>query len=135
MGLDNFTSQNPVATVDKDITYQLKAITKDGCIATGQVNIKVVEKPQIYVPTGFTPNGDGKDDVLKALPVGIKEFKYLSVYNRWGQRIFYTTDASKGWDGTINGETQNTDVFIWIAEGKDYFGNLIVKKGTTVLIR
>jgi len=46
---------------------------------------------EIYVHSAFTPNGDGKNDVLKAIPVGIKKFLYFSIYNRWGQRIFFTT--------------------------------------------
>jgi gliding motility-associated-like protein len=111
------------------------AVTPDGCEARDSIHIKVYKHADIFVATGFSPNGDGKNEVLKAVPIGIKQFKYFSVYNRWGQLVFTTSDASKGWDGRIGGQLQNTGVFVWIASGVDFKGRPIEKKGTTVLIR
>jgi gliding motility-associated-like protein len=92
-------------------------------------------KPDIIVPSGFTPNNDGQNDVLRPLPFGIKEFKYFSVYNRYGQLVFKTNRAGEGWDGTIQGQPQPTGVFVYVAEGIDYLGNKIFRKGTSVLVR
>jgi CHU_C Type IX secretion signal domain len=69
------------------------------------------------------------------LPVGVKQFKKFTVYNRLGQIVFTTTVPSKGWDGFFQGKAQNPGVFMWIASATDYLGKEIFKKGTVVLIR
>ncbi|MBL7749995.1 MAG: gliding motility-associated C-terminal domain-containing protein, partial [Chitinophagaceae bacterium] len=91
--------------------------------------------PEIYVPSAFTPNGDGKNDILRALPAGVQQFLYFRVYNRWGQLVFQTQDHRIGWDGKINGQIPPTGTFVWVAEGIDYLGQRILRKGTVVLIR
>ena len=107
---------------------------QNGCTASDEIAIKILKGVDIYVPTAFTPNNDGLNDILKATPVGLKEFKRLAVYNRWGQLVFQTTNASKGWDGRVNGILQ-TGVFVWFAEGVDDHGTTIRKKGTAILIQ
>jgi len=87
------------------------------------------------VSNAFTPGNDGKNDLLRVVPVGIKKFKYFIVYNRWGNQVFYTIDPAKGWDGTINHINEQTGVFVWIAEGVDEKGNVVRRKGTVTLIR
>jgi len=67
--------------------------------------------------------------------MGIREFRYFVVYNRWGARVFQTTDPSVGWDGTVGGQPQPSGAFVWMAAGVDYDGNPIERKGTTILIR
>ena len=89
----------------------------------------------IYVPKAFTPNNDGLNDILKAIPFGIKEFKYFSLYNRWGELVFTTKTFYKGWDGIFKGQKQSTGVYAWIAEAIDFNDKPIRVKGTTVLIR
>jgi gliding motility-associated-like protein len=133
--LSSSSISNPILIGEKEMTYTVTAVTQAGCEGSDDITIKVYQGPEIYVPTAFTPNGDGHNDRLRAIPVGIKEFKYFIVYNRWGQKVFYTTDASKGWDGTVSGMPQDTYSFVWIAEGIDYKGNLIQRKGTVTLIR
>lgn len=132
--LNNAQIFNPIALLRNDETYELTIVTPEGCIATDKVNIKVIIDFNVYVPSAFTPNGDGKNDVLKAFPLGIKTFSGFTVYNRYGQRVFSSTDPGKGWDGTINGIRQETGVFVWIVEATDIFGRAIKKKGSTLLI-
>jgi gliding motility-associated-like protein len=91
--------------------------------------------PDIFVPTGFTPNGDGLNDFLVPIPAGISEFEYFRVYNRYGQLVFSTTEVGKGWDGKIAGKDQGSDTFAWYVKGRDYTGKAIFKKGTSTLIR
>ncbi len=134
-GLSSSAIQDPVLTGDKDITYSVRAVTAAGCEGVDQVSIRVFPRSDIFVPSGFTPNGDGLNDLLKAIPVGIMEFKYFAVYNRWGRRIFYTTDPSIGWNGVIDGIAQQTTTYVWITAGIDFKGNLIEKKGPVTLIR
>ena len=89
----------------------------------------------IYVPRVFTPNGDGVNDVLKPILVGIQTFQYFTVYNRWGNIIFQTTDPNQGWDGTFKGVSQPVETYLWIAAGIDENGKTIVQKGMTSLVR
>ncbi len=134
-GLDNSSSQNPIADISSDVTYTVTASTPDGCAGQGSISIKVFSVSDIFVPSAFTPNGDGHNDLLKAIPIGIRQFKYFSVYNRWGQKIFSTVNQSTGWDGTINGQLQDTGTYVWMAGGIDFKGNVIERRGTVILIR
>ena len=102
-------------------------------IATVPGNI--LRKIQNGTTHAFTPNGDGRNDLAKAIPVGIREFRYFAIYNRWGETIFTTKDPSKGWDGRVAGVLQDNAVFVWMAQGVDFKGNLISKKGTITLIK
>jgi gliding motility-associated-like protein len=88
----------------------------------------------MYFPNAFTPNGDGVNDYFKILSSYQFQEYHLSVFNRWGQKVFETTDALKGWDGTLNGKKQSTSVFAWECSYKksDVVGSM---KGTVVLIR
>lgn len=134
-GLNNNSIQNPITNAKQEITYTVTASTVGGCEGSAAIHIKVYKGPEIYVPTAFTPNNDGKNDLLKAIPVGIKKFTYFIIYNRWGQSVFYTTNSDTGWDGKFQGIDQNTAVFVWIVEGVDYKGQIIQRKGTVTLIR
>ncbi len=134
-GLNNPFIKNPVARLDHDMTYNVQATNSYKCISTASINIKVFRGPEIYVPNSFTPNGDGLNDVLKPIPVGLAEFHYLKIFNRFGQLLFTITDPSKGWDGRISGKETDYGTFIWIGEGIDYKGNLIMRKGATTVIR
>lgn len=129
------TFPTPVTTSPYDYTYTVTGTTPVGCKGTDTIKIKVYQGPEIYVPTAFTPNSDGRNDQLIALPVGIKEFRFLRVFNRWGQMVFNSQNPSRGWDGTIMGAGQPTGSYIWIAEGVDYTGKVVTRKGTSTLIR
>ncbi|MEO5888878.1 MAG: PKD domain-containing protein [Ferruginibacter sp.] len=134
-GLSNAHIAAPLATNNKDRSYILKALTPFGCASFDTINIKIYDGPEIYVPTAFTPNGDGLNELLKALPVGVKQFKNFTVYNRLGQIVFITSAPSRGWDGFFNGKAQNPGAYIWTATAIGYAGNEILRKGTVMLIR
>jgi gliding motility-associated-like protein len=134
-GLNNPLIKSPIAILNGEITYTVTARTDAGCEAQDNINIKIFMRSEIFVPTAFTPNGDGLNDILKAIPIGIKEFKRFSIYNRSGELVFTTSDPAVGWNGIFKGKEQPSAVFVWIAEGKDYNGNTIFKKGTATLIR
>jgi gliding motility-associated-like protein len=134
-GLNNPFIASPVAILDKDITYTIEARTAIGCLATDKIKIQVYKGPDIYVPNAFTPNRDLKNDILKAIPVGIKDFHYFRIYDRWGSLIFSTTNAAIGWDGRIKGTEQSTNTYVWMAEGTDYRGNTVQRKGSVIIIK
>ena len=133
-GLNNPLVANPVTILDRNIIYTLNAQNINGCVGTDDIKITVYKGPEIYVPTAFTPNGDGINDILKAIPVGIKAFHYFTITNRYGQQVFTTADPNKGWDGKFKNSKQPLGTFIWMAEAVDYKGNLIQRKGYVVLI-
>jgi gliding motility-associated-like protein len=134
-GLSNANIPNPVATNATDITYYLRAFTPEGCESFDTLQVKIYKGPDIYVPTGFTPNGDGTNDIFRIRAVGITGFEYLSVFNRYGEEVFRTSDPNRGWDGRVKGKEQHTGSFVWIVSARDYLGNKIFKKGTVLLIR
>jgi gliding motility-associated-like protein len=121
--------------LDRDIIYNVVGTTPEGCVAVDQIKVRVIKGPDIYVPNTFTPNNDGLNDVLKAIPVGIGQFHYFRVYDRWGKLVFTTNNPQKGWDGKINGSLQLQSSFVWMAEGIDYRGNLIQRKGSTIIMQ
>jgi hypothetical protein len=87
-GLNNAQGQNPIATLQNDITYIVTVTTPQGCQAKDSVSIIVFKGSAVYVPTGFTPNGDGRNDLLRGLYVGIKKVHYFRLYDRWGNKFF-----------------------------------------------
>jgi gliding motility-associated-like protein len=104
--------------------------------ALASVWIKVVDKNAVYVPTVFSPNADGKNDVLKAIPVGRVKLVQFVVYNRWGEVVFSTTNFSKGWNGTRLGVPAETGVYVWMLRAVDELKGLpIEQKGTVMIIR
>ncbi len=135
-GLNNPTISNPVALLSKDQQYVLTVESAAGCIARDTINITVYQvKPDLYVPNAFTPNADGKNDLFRPIPIGMRSLNYFKVYNRLGQLVFSTNRQKDGWDGTFNGQPQDPGVFVWMAEGVDYLGKTIFKKGSVTLIR
>lgn len=138
-GLNNATIANPIAMVGAgfdSIKYSIKAFNNFGCFGEDFITVHIFQnKPDILVPSAFTPNGDGKNDIIKPIVIGISTLDYFRIFNRWGQLIFSTSEINKGWDGTLSGTPQQSGTYVYMAQGKDYLGNLIFKKGTIVLIR
>ncbi len=137
--LNNTLNSNPVAKINSSIDsirYKVYVTDEQGCLDSASILVKIFRtNPQIFVPTGFTPNGDGLNDVLKPIAVGVERIEYFSVYNRWGQLVFSTTINGKGWDGEIGGKPQTTNTFVWMVKAVDYTGKPIFQKGTSTLIR
>jgi gliding motility-associated-like protein len=134
-GLNDRSIRNPVVRIDQSTTYTVVAATPGGCEAAASIAIKVYRASDIFVPNAFTPNGDGHNDVLRAIPVGIKEFSYFAVFDHWGQQVFFTANAAAGWDGTFKGQRQEVGVYVWMAGGINYNGDKLARKGTVILIR
>ena len=134
-GLNNPSVPNPVFTVSDDVIFRVTASTIAGCKGEGTINVKVYKGPDIYMPTGFTPNGDGKNDRYKPYPVGIKQLNYFKVFNRWGQMLYSTTTLHTGWDGRLGGVMQPNAVYVWVVQGITKDDRVITKKGIVSLIR
>ena len=138
IGTGNLNIPNPIVTIGaigEDIQYQVITSTIAGCRGEGYVKVRVYKGPDIYVPTGFSPNNDGKNDKFTPFPVGMKSYNYFRVFNRWGQMVFSTTKLNDGWDGRLGGQEQPSGVYVWMIEGLTKDNRVITKKGTVMLIR
>jgi gliding motility-associated-like protein len=130
---------NPIAIFSSPSDgQQLRVLVYDeaGCVDSAFIEIKVfTTMPSVFVPTAFTPNGDGRNDLLKPIAAGMQQIEYFNVYNRWGKLIFTSSKSGVGWDGTINGQRQGSGTYIWVVKAVDYTGQAYLKKGTVTLIR
>ncbi|MCW3090400.1 MAG: type sorting protein [Ferruginibacter sp.] len=134
--LNNPTISNPVANPAENITYQLTVTSALGCQAMDSIRIKLYKvAPSFYVPTGFSPNGDGKNDFLKPILLGMRSLEYFRIFDRWGRVVFYTNQKGQGWDGSYKGSPQDPGTYVWMASGATFTGEMIVRKGYAVLIR
>jgi gliding motility-associated-like protein len=133
--LDQAASFTPVFRGPTDQQYFIRQQTDAGCVTVDTLQVKTVKSAEIYVPSAFTPDSDGLNDILRPVLMGFKELRYFRVFNRWGQLIFETKANGKGWDGRINGLPQATGAYVWIAEGIGVDGKTYQRKGTSVLIR
>lgn len=134
-GLSADDIPNPVAVLNKSTSFVLTAYTSAGCATTDTLNIKVFKGPAFYVPTAFSPNNDGKNDVLRFIAVGMKTIELFHVYNRYGQVVFSSPLVSGGWDGRLQGIQQPPGTYVWMIKGVDFTGAPHFKKGTVTLIR
>lgn len=126
----NFTDETP------SFRYKVVATSIAGCKDSAVITIKVFKTgPSVFVPTGFTPNNDGRNDLLYPIAVGMRRIVYFIVYNRWGQQVFSTQQNGHGWDGRINCQLQTTATYVWSVKAIDYNGNVYYQKGTSTLIR
>jgi gliding motility-associated-like protein len=138
-GLSSTTLPNPVArylTPTNQIRYQLIARDAANCADTAYMNVRVFQTvPSVFIPTAFTPNGDGKNDVLRLTMAGIKELKHFRVFNRWGQLVYETKKVGDTWDGKVNGRFQSIPVFVWTVSAIDFLNQPYFAKGLITLIR
>jgi len=133
-GLDDAGLPAPLALPVTTTTYTLRVDTRDGCKASASETVNVFY--DLLMPGGFTPNGDGKNDVFRVPPsVPVTIVRFL-VYNRWGVRVFETTNSSEGWDGSWGGRPQPAGVYVWEIEYADPITKRSERKrGTVVLVR
>ncbi len=97
--------------------YSIFIIDKNGCMTddTAWISVGSRQLSRIEVPSAFTPNGDGLNDVFLAYTNLDIEFTYkMIVFNKWGQQIFESDDIKQGWDGTFNGQPCQTDLYTWV---------------------
>jgi len=138
-GLSDTLIPNPIANSTANITYSV--LVQDEplhCFVTQSTySVIVLPYTTIDVPSAFTPNGDGINDLIFPDGWGIRKLKFFRVYNRWGQLVFETNEYRKGWDGTFMGTPQNMESYLYQAEVETYLISepTLYKTGTFKLIR
>jgi gliding motility-associated-like protein len=135
INLSNTKSYTPIFKGFNQQLYKIEITNNNGCITTDTLFVNTFKKIAIYVPTIFSPNGDGLNDYLKPVLAGFVKVNYFRIFDRWGKMIFETKKDTPGWDGTINGIVQETQSIVWMLEAIDIDGQVHQKTGTTVLFR
>lgn len=132
----NTGATTPAINIMTPGTYTLQVTDANGCIGQDSISIRDSAcKEYFYIPTAFTPNGDGKNDIFKPVFAGLVTECSFSIYNRLGQKIFSSNNIANGWDGTINGHPQPSGTYVWICSYQLYQQTAMTQKGTVVLIR
>ncbi len=116
----------------ENTAFNLAVADVNGCKASNSMEVKVLYKMRI--PSAFTPNKDGKNDLFRIPPGSSVTLQQFSVYDRWGHIIFKTADISKGWDGTYNGLDLAAGTYIYLIKGM-LADKELTEKGTVTLIR
>ncbi|MES2455123.1 MAG: gliding motility-associated C-terminal domain-containing protein [Bacteroidota bacterium] len=120
------------------VTIQVKATGTLSCQEgdhSGPVTGETVKEfDDIYVPNAFTPNGDGKNDVVYVRSQTVKTLTFY-IYSQWGEQLFYSPNITLGWDGTFKGNNQPVGVYVYSVKAIMNNGREVNKKGTITLIR
>lgn len=134
-GLSDPNIFNPVVTLQNDQEYELTVTTPEGCVDKDSIYITVFKGSAIYVPTGFTPNNDGLNDLLRPRFIGISQVDFFTIYNRWGEQVYSTKQIGEGWDGRLKGLPQPVGTYVWMLKAVDAVGQKYELKGIFTLIR
>ena len=121
---------NPVHTYQDTGVYLVELIVynANGCSSTAYHQVIISPIENVFVPTAFSPNGDGENDILFVR--GYLNDIYFSVYDRWGKKVFESNSPTVGWDGMINGKKANEGVYMWYlqtsinGEGQKFKGDV-----------
>lgn len=135
-GLSCTDCASPFARPLKPTTYIVRTVTGLNCVPADTINIILTYNRSLYAPSAFTPNNDGQNDVFRVKARGVAIYR-LSIYNRWGQRIYLTNDMNTGWNGFYMGELQPAGGYVYMVEYA-FFGdekNMLMQKGALTLIR
>ena len=137
---DSSNIENPYHVYSNIETYTVMLIaqTNKGCLDSAKQTIVVVEEPTIYVPTAFSPDGDGINDLFTVQANGMDLDNYeIRIYDRWGELIFESSDLYESWDGRAKDKTKFVEngSYIWLVTVKDVNGIETQKSGTVTVIR
>lgn len=89
----------------------------------------------IFVPTAFSPNGDGENDVFYVRGNDCLAQMSIKIFDRWGELVFQTTNPGAGWNGVYNGKLEDSAVFVYYLTATLTTGKSITSKGNVTLLR
>ncbi len=132
----NTTDENPTHQYNRTGNYKvcLTAWNSSNCPSIACKDVPAEVMPLIGLPTGFSPNGDGENDILYVRGAAIKEM-HLMIYNRWGQLVFESNSLDVGWDGTFGGQPQPMEAYGYVLNASFIDGTRRLLKGNVTLIR
>ncbi len=125
---------SPTAIPIESTTYTITASDINGCVAVDSVHLAIIPNRNIFIPNVFTPNDDGNNDLFRIKGAAIESMT-MSIYDRWGSKLFETTDIENGWNGTYKGNAVNSGVYIYTIQvnfldsfSDTYTGNVTILK-------
>lgn len=133
--LNNPNISYPIAKPTEDTRYIVGGIAANGCRSFDTLHVRVDKSDNLFVPSAFSPNGDGKNDVFRVSNLSFQKIMEFRVFNRWGQEIFSTSDNARGWDGTWEGVPQEIGTYNYLIRVAYPDGFIETYKGETTLIR
>jgi gliding motility-associated-like protein len=133
--LNDPNSPAPIASPKETTNYIVSGMDSNGCIYRDTVKVIVDYRDNLLIPSGFTPNNDGRNDVFKVINASFQRLMEFRVFNRWGQEIFTTTDITDGWDGKWKGVEQPVGNYQYLIRVAYPDGNVETYKGDINLIR
>lgn len=107
--------QNTVAAAQDTITYQLTYTDANGCTSSDDITLYVLPVTQVFFPNAFSPNGDGNNDIYLSFGGSVKLIA-LTIFNRWGEKVFDSNNQFIGWDGNYKGKPQPGGVYVYYAQ-------------------
>jgi gliding motility-associated-like protein len=126
--------EQPVSTPTLTTTYTILVTDDMGCEVSDSLLVTITS-PELLIPTAFSPNGDGVNDKFRVMNKDVQKLR-LMIFNRWGEKVYETTDPLSGWDGVFRGVEQELGVYVWTC---DYMLSGQVKstlaKGNMTLMR
>jgi len=118
------------------VTYTVVATDENNCVDSASSSYSDIQKCCLFsYPNAFTPNGDGRNDRFRVITYGNMENYELSIYDRWGQRVFTTTDPYTGWDGNYHGQPCEIGTYFYLLRATCLTGHYEEQKGDITLIR
>jgi len=123
-------------SINKPGIYWLQVKDNNNCVGTDSIIVTPKECTKgLFVPSGFTPNNDGKNDIFKPFLLGNVVSYRFTIYNRWGEPVFHSVKVDEGWNGMVNGVPTDSNVFIWQCTYQLQGEATQNAKGTVTLIR
>ena len=131
--ITDITTRNPTVNPFKNTEYLLTVTDTSGCTSSASFNVKVFDA--FFMPNAFTPNADGRNDVFR-IPSGIiSNLKTFSIYNRYGQLVFSTSNILQGWYGKFNGVLADSGTYVWSITYLNLQNQNTQASGTVLVIR
>ncbi len=130
--LNNPNISYPVATPTESTQYVVGGIASNGCVSFDTVRVGLDYRDNLFIPTAFSPNGDGKNDVFKVSNMTFQRYTEFRVFNRWGQEIY---NGNKGWDGMWKGVVQEAGVYTYLIRVAYPDGEIETYKGDVTLVK
>lgn len=129
------TCANPYASPAQTTVYTVTASNADGCSGSASITVKVVfDCPEVFVPTIFSPNGDGQNDEIGVMSGCITDMVFI-IYDRWGEKVYQATDPNDSWDGNIGGSMAQSGAYVYKLNAVLKDGQHINQGGSITLIR
>ena len=137
---DSSNCSTPYVKPPFTTTFTVLVMSADSCFASDTVTVNVADQPVLFIPTAFTPNGDGLNDKFEFSILGANTIE-VSIFNRWGERVYYNPNQTNGitntdgWDGTDKGKPAPEGTYVYQLKITYFDGTIKNKSGTVAVMR